>query len=125
MLLFDSSSHVSPILNVSILALPNIQPDKFQPDPKLSKAANEKKKVKHRDNFVKVASTYDVLGNEKKRKAFDKYGQNGLDMLKKGVDPKAAGFGGGFGGGGGGPDNTGGGRGFGGGRGGFGGFESL
>jgi len=101
-------------------------PDKFQPDPKLSEKANEKKKVKHGDNFVKIASAYDVLGDEKKRKAFDKYGQNGLDMLEKGMDPEAAGFGGGFGGGGGHarPGNNGGGRGFGGG-GGFGGFESM
>jgi len=73
-------------------------PDKFKPDPNLSEKANEKQKEKHHNNFVKVAAAYDVLSDEKKRKAFDKYGQNGLDMLEKGMDPEDAGFGG-FGGG--------------------------
>ena len=42
---------------------------------------------------------YDVLSDEKKRKTYDKYGQNGLDALEKGMDPEEAGFGGGsFGG---------------------------
>eukprot|EP00578_Thalassiosira_sp_NH16_P008961 CAMPEP_0181111136 /NCGR_PEP_ID=MMETSP1071-20121207/19107_1 /TAXON_ID=35127 /ORGANISM="Thalassiosira sp., Strain NH16" /LENGTH=601 /DNA_ID=CAMNT_0023194995 /DNA_START=15 /DNA_END=1817 /DNA_ORIENTATION=+ len=68
-------------------------PDKFQSDPKLSEKQNEAKKKKHGDNFIKVASAYDILGDTKKRMAFDSYGQNGLDMLEKGIDPEAAGFG--------------------------------
>jgi len=54
---------------------------------------------------VKVSAAYDVLSDEKKRSTYDKYGQNGLDALEKGMDPEEAGFGGfggGFGGGGGG-----------------------
>lgn len=53
---------------------------------------------------MKVSAAYDVLSDEKKRSTYDKYGQNGLDALEKGMDPDEAGFGGfgGFGGGGGG-----------------------
>ena len=47
---------------------------------------------------MKVSAAYDVLSDEKKRNAYDKYGQNGLDMLEKGIDPEQAGFGQGFGG---------------------------
>lgn len=52
---------------------------------------------------MKVSAAYDVLSDEKKRSTYDKYGQNGLDALEKGMDPEEAGFGGfgGFGGGGG------------------------
>jgi DnaJ family protein B protein 4 len=54
---------------------------------------------------VKVSAAYDVLSDEKKRKVYDKYGQNGLDAMERGIDPEEAGFGnsgggGGFGGGG-------------------------
>lgn len=75
-------------------------PDKFQPDPNSSEKANEKRREEQGDKFVEVALAYDVLGDEKKRNVFDKYGKNGLDALEKGMDPKAAGFGGsgGFGG---------------------------
>ena len=78
-----------------------LQPDKFQPNPKYSEEKNEQLKEKHGDRFVKVSLAYDVLSDEKKKNAYDKYGQNGLDMLEKGIDPEAAGFGGGGGGGGG------------------------
>lgn len=50
---------------------------------------------------MKVSAAYDILSDEKKKDAFDKYGQNGLDMLERGIDPEQAGFGGaggGFGG---------------------------
>ena len=40
------------------------------------------------------------MSDQKKKDAYDKYGQSGLDMLEKGLDPEAQGFGGGFGGGG-------------------------
>lgn len=74
-------------------------PDKFKPNPKFSDEKNEKLKAAHEDKFVKVSAAYDVLSDEKKRKVYDKYGQNGLDALEKGVDPEEAGFGGGGGGG--------------------------
>ena len=53
-------------------------------------------KAKQEDRFVKVSTAYDVLSDEKKRKAYDKYGQNGLDALARGMDPDQA-FGGGAG----------------------------
>lgn len=85
---------------------PNIkiysQPDKFKPEPSNIEEKNAVLKAKHNDKFVKVSQAYDILSDEKKRNAYDKYGQNGLDMLEKGIDPEEAGFGGGAGGGGGG-----------------------
>ena len=87
-------------------------PDKFRPNPNYSDEKNEKLKTAHHDKFVKVSAAYDILSDEKKRKVYDKYGQNGLDALEKGMDPEEAGFGGGgFGGGGFNGFGTGGGRG--------------
>ncbi|KAL7500548.1 hypothetical protein ACHAWT_008369 [Skeletonema menzelii] len=77
-------------------------PDKFKPNPNFSDEKNEKLKTAHENKFVKVSAAYDVLSDEKKRKIYDKYGQNGLDALEKGMDPEEAGFGGAGGGGGGG-----------------------
>ncbi len=74
-------------------------PDKFKPDPKLSENQNEEKKSKHEKKFVQISEAYDVLSDEKKKKVYDKYGKEGLDMLEKGVDPEEAGFGHGGGGG--------------------------
>lgn len=76
-------------------------PDKFKPNPNFSDEKNEKLKTAHENKFVKVSAAYDVLSDEKKRKIYDKYGQNGLDALEKGMDPEEAGFGGAGGGGGG------------------------
>ena len=76
-------------------------PDKFQPDPNLSDSKNEEKKLEQERKFVQVSAAYDVLGDEKKRKVYDKYGKNGLDLMEKGIDPEQAGFGAGGGGGGG------------------------
>ncbi len=93
-------SQLSTLLVISLLL--QYHPDKFKPDPNLSDAANEKKKAKHNDKFVQISLAYDVLGDEKKKKVYDQYGKNGLDLLEKGIDPEEAGFGagaGGFGGG--------------------------
>ena len=51
------------------------------------------------DRFVSIQAAYDVLSDDKKRKAYDNYGQKGLDMLAKGLDPEKQGFGNVFGGG--------------------------
>lgn len=64
-------------------------PDKVSEDEK--EAAEEK--------FVKVSEAYAVLSDEDKRKVYDKYGKRGLEAQEKGMDPGAAGFGGGMGGG--------------------------
>jgi len=95
--------HVDIFLCSSVsFASQRFQPDKFRLDPKLSEVENEKRKSQHEQKFIKVAGAYDVLGDKKKKDAYDNYGQNGLDMLEKGQDPAAQGFGGGgFGGGGG------------------------
>lgn len=71
-------------------------PDKFKSDPNRSEKQNEQLKAKQEDTFVKVSAAYDVLSDEKKRKAYDKYGQMGLDALAKGQDPEET-FGGGAG----------------------------
>ncbi|EJK60362.1 hypothetical protein THAOC_19298, partial [Thalassiosira oceanica] len=73
-------------------------PDKFRPEPSNSEAKNELLKKKHNDRFIQIQGAYDILSDQKKKNAYDKYGQNGLDMLEKGLDPEAQGFGGGFGG---------------------------
>jgi len=71
---------------------------KYHPD----KAA-EKDKEASEAKFIKVSEAYSILSDEEKRKIYDKYGKQGLDMHEKGMDPEQAGFGGGnFGGGGGG-----------------------
>jgi curved DNA-binding protein CbpA len=80
----------------------------------------EEEKEKAADTFHILNQAYTVLSDEKKRSAFDKYGKNGVDMLEKGQDPAASGFGGGSGGG-----FGGGGRGGGGGGGGGANFEQM
>ena len=88
-----------PFLHLHVIFITQTQPDKFKPEPSNSDAKNEKLAKKHNDRFVKVSLAYDVLSDEKKKNAYDKYGQNGLDMLEKGINPEEAGFGGGgFGG---------------------------
>lgn len=66
--------------------------DKFKQDPMKSESQNEELKKKHNDRFIKVAAAYDILGDQKTREIYDKYGQNGLDAHAKGIDPEAAGF---------------------------------
>jgi DnaJ-class molecular chaperone len=91
------------------------QPDKFRANPKVSEEKNEKLKAEQEEKFVKVSAAYDVLSDDKKRKVYDKYGQNGLDAMERGIDPEEAGFGsagGGFGSGGFGGAPGGGGGGF-------------
>jgi curved DNA-binding protein CbpA len=76
------------------------QPDKFRANPKLSDEQNEKQKAEQGEKFVKVSAAYNVLSDDKKRKVYDKYGQNGLDAMERGIDPEEAGFGNSGGGGG-------------------------
>ena len=73
------------IYNSVLLYVPeySIQPDKFHEDPGVSDQRNAQRREQHNDRFVKVSIAYDVLSDEKKRNAYDKYGQNGLDMLEK------------------------------------------
>jgi curved DNA-binding protein CbpA len=88
---------------------------KYHPD----KVPEEKKKESE-EVFMRVSEAYSILGDEKKKVVYDKYGKQGLDVMERGGDPEASGFGGGggFSGGGGGGGFGGGGGGFGGGGGG-------
>jgi curved DNA-binding protein CbpA len=73
---------------------------KYHPD----KVPDEEEKKKSEDIFMRVSEAYSILSDEKKRATYDKYGKQGLDVLERGGDPEASGFGGGgggFGGGGG------------------------
>lgn len=45
--------------------------------------------------FVNVSEAYAILSDEEKRKIYDKYGKQGLEAHERGIDPEAAGFGGG------------------------------
>eukprot|EP00978_Attheya_sp_CCMP212_P046418 scaffold391573_cov39-Attheya_sp.AAC.1 len=70
---------------------------KYHPD-KVEEAEKEISKQK----FIKVSEAYAVLSDPKTKDIYDKYGKAGLEAHEKGMDPEAAGFGGGFPGGGGG-----------------------
>jgi curved DNA-binding protein CbpA len=70
---------------------------KYHPD----KAAEDEKESSEKI-FVKVSEAYAVLSDDKKRKIYDKYGKQGLELHERGQDPEAAGFGGFSGGAGGG-----------------------
>lgn len=50
---------------------------------------------KAQNRFVLIAEAYGVLGDEKKRKIYDKYGKKGLEVHEKGGDPRFSGGGGG------------------------------
>ncbi len=77
-------------------------PDKVKGD--------EKEKEKAEEIFIKVSEAYAVLSDDKTKGIYDKYGKRGLEAHEKGIDPEAAGFGGGsFSGGPGGPGGHGGG----------------
>jgi hypothetical protein len=71
---------------------------KFKPNPNVSDQVNERNRAKQGERFVKIAQAYDVLGDEKKRRVYDKFGMEGLDLLAKGHDPEQNGGFGGFGG---------------------------
>lgn len=71
---------------------------KFKPNPNVSDKVNEWNRAKQGERFVKIAQAYDVLGDEKKRRVYDKFGMEGLDLLAKGHDPEENGGFGGFGG---------------------------
>ena len=64
------------------------------------KVKDPNKKEEAQQKFVEVQKAYDVLSDDDKREVFDKYGQQGLEMLEHGQDPRE--HGGAFGGGGGG-----------------------
>jgi len=81
----------------------------YHPD----KVKKEEEKAEAEKIFIVVAQAYAVLGDEKKKAIYDKYGKGGLDVYEKGGDPEASGFGNGggfqgFPGGGGGGRRTGG-----------------
>lgn len=69
----------------------------YHPDkvPEAEKEAAEQ-------TFIRVSQAYAVLSDDEKRAVYDKYGKKGLEAMERGMDPEAAGFGGGFPGGGGG-----------------------
>ena len=59
----------------------------------------EDDKEEAKDIFIKISDAYAVLSDGKTKKIYDKYGKNGLEAHKKGIDPEEAGFGRGGGGG--------------------------
>jgi curved DNA-binding protein CbpA len=66
---------------------------KYHPDK-----VPEEEKEEAENKFVKVSEAYAVLSDDEKRKVYDKYGKQGLELLERGMDPEAAGFGAGGGG---------------------------
>ena len=54
---------------------------------------DEKAKDKSEKIFIKVSEAYAVLGDEKTKGIYDKYGKRGLELHEKGIDPESAGFG--------------------------------
>jgi len=65
---------------------------KYHPDK-----VDEDKKEEAEQIFIKVSEAYAILSDEEKKAIYDKYGKQGLQAHERGVDPDAAGFGGGFG----------------------------
>jgi len=53
----------------------------------------EDDKEKAKDIFIKISDAYAVVGDGKMKRIYDKYGKNGLEAHKRGVDPEKAGFG--------------------------------
>ena len=68
----------------------------FHPD----KVQDPDKKEEAQKRFMEVQQAYDVLSDDDKRKIYDDYGKQGLEMLERGQDPREYGgsFGGNFGG---------------------------
>lgn len=63
---------------------------KYHPDK-----VDENQKEKAEEIFVRVSEAYAILSDEDKRKVYDKHGKQGLEMMERGMDPDATGFGGG------------------------------
>lgn len=66
---------------------------KYHPDK------NKKDPEKAKQMFIKVANAYEVLSDEKKRKTYDQYGEEGVKQQTERENAGQQGFGGGFGGG--------------------------
>ena len=64
----------------------------YHPD-KVKNQNDDKAKQLAEAVFVKISEAYDVLGDDKLKSIYDRYGKNGLDAYNRGVDPEAAGFG--------------------------------
>ncbi len=64
----------------------------YHPDKVKHQSDSEEKQVAE-TIFVKISEAYDVLGDERLRSIYDRYGKNGLEVHKRGMDPEAAGFG--------------------------------
>jgi curved DNA-binding protein CbpA len=61
----------------------------YHPD----KVKEEKDKEEAEKVFVAVNEAYAVLSDEEKKKIYDKYGKQGLEVHERGGDPEASGFG--------------------------------
>jgi curved DNA-binding protein CbpA len=64
----------------------------YHPD----KIKEEKDKEEAEKVFVAVNEAYAVLSDEEKKKIYDRYGKQGLEVHERGGDPEASGFGSGF-----------------------------
>lgn len=56
----------------------------------------EDEKDKSEEVFVRVSEAYSILSDDEKRKVYDKYGKQGLEMMERGMDPEQSAGGGGF-----------------------------
>jgi DnaJ-class molecular chaperone len=64
--------------------------DKFKADPNKSDRTNDRNRALREERFVEITDAYEVLGDEKKRRVYDKFGPHGLKMLEKGQDPESS-----------------------------------
>jgi curved DNA-binding protein CbpA len=64
---------------------------KYHPD-KIKNQNDNNERQSSEAIFIKISEAYDVLGDEKLKDVYDKYGKSGLTAYKKGMDPEEAGF---------------------------------
>lgn len=64
----------------------------YHPDKIVRQQGNEKERMRAEKIFIKISEAYEVLSVEKTRHIYNTYGKEGLELYKRGMDPKSAGF---------------------------------